>query len=51
MCAHPGCHCPAGSVERNGKRYCSEHCAQSPGPKGATDGCGCGHPSCGKPSA
>jgi len=49
-CAHPGCKCQEGTVQRTGKRFCSEACAnaastgsRSAGNKG---GCGCGHPGC-----
>jgi hypothetical protein len=49
-CAHPGCKCQEGTVQRSGKRFCSEACAnaastgsRSAGNKG---GCGCGHAGC-----
>ncbi len=41
-CAHEGCNCDVskGSVERDGKRYCSEECAQ--GKSCGHGGCACG---------
>ena len=47
MCEHSGCHCQKASVERNGKKYCSETCAevQTSGKHGGH--CPCGHLSCG----
>ncbi|PYQ39822.1 MAG: metallothionein [Acidobacteria bacterium] len=49
-CAHPGCKCPEGTVQRSGKSFCSEHCADASTAGGRTPsskgGCGCGHPAC-----
>lgn len=51
-CAHSGCKCRDASIEKNGKRYCSDHCARAgQGGGGQTagagkGGCGCGHPGC-----
>jgi len=48
-CAHSGCNCKVeqarGGVNRQGKVYCSEHCANASGT--STSGkCQCGHPEC-----
>jgi Prokaryotic metallothionein len=46
-CAHPSCSCLEQSVEHNGRRYCSHHCAKKDREKSAAgDGCGCGHTGC-----
>jgi hypothetical protein len=47
MCEHSGCHCQQVLIERNGKKFCSETCAQvqTTGKHGGH--CPCGHPSCG----
>jgi hypothetical protein len=46
-CEHAGCRCGEAALERGGKRYCSDHCAQerTDGTAGRK-GCGCGHPGC-----
>lgn len=43
-CQHPGCKCANATVDRGGKKYCSNACAD----KGAAAGgaCDCGHPGC-----
>ncbi|PYQ14892.1 MAG: metallothionein [Acidobacteria bacterium] len=46
VCGHPACRCGSDvGIERNGRRYCSEHCAQQEGddPHAA---CPCGHAGC-----
>ena len=49
-CQHPGCACSEASVERNGRQYCSEECAEqhSSGEKPASSGrsCECDHAGC-----
>ncbi|HSK29409.1 MAG TPA: metallothionein [Candidatus Limnocylindria bacterium] len=46
-CAHSGCNCilePGKGVSKDGKSYCTDHCAN-----GGTVGsgkCQCGHPGC-----
>jgi hypothetical protein len=42
-CAHPGCHCEP-TIERSGRRYCSEECFTAAS-NGETE-CTCGHASC-----
>jgi hypothetical protein len=45
-CNHNPCKCE-GTLDRGGKKYCSEACVKTA--TGGTAGkCGCGHPSCGK---
>jgi hypothetical protein len=46
-CAHNGCRCNDATIERDGKNYCSERCADATlqGPASAK-GCLCGHPDC-----
>jgi hypothetical protein len=49
-CTHGGCHCNDATVERDGKNYCSERCADaalggSSSPSAART-CPCGHPDC-----
>jgi hypothetical protein len=46
-CAHNGCHCNDATVERDGKNYCSERCADAALQGSASaKGCPCGHPDC-----
>jgi hypothetical protein len=51
-CQHPGCQCADASIERNGRQYCSEECAEQhsggPGEPTASSGrsCECGHAGC-----
>jgi hypothetical protein len=49
-CAHAGCRCHEGTVERGGKRFCSEACANASAAgsrsAGSHGGCGCGHADC-----
>lgn len=46
-CEHPGCHCSEANVEREGKKYCSEKCAESRNESSSSSSrCGCGHPDC-----
>ncbi len=44
-CSHTGCHCSDANVERDGKRFCSERCADAERQKKAGS-CACGHPDC-----
>lgn len=44
-CSHAGCRCDDAPIEENGKRYCSELCAES-AQKPAGGACPCGHPDC-----
>jgi hypothetical protein len=41
-CAHQGCDCE-GTLDRGGKKYCSDACASA---GSTTAGCGCGHAGC-----
>jgi hypothetical protein len=44
-CQHEGCRCNEARVEREGRKFCSETCADSAHDrKGAP--CPCGHPDC-----
>ena len=48
-CSHDGCHCADATVERDGKNYCSERCADAALQGAAAakgKGCPCGHPDC-----
>lgn len=45
-CAHAACSCrhdAAQMIHRNGRAYCSQHCADHTGEVGT---CGCGHDDC-----
>jgi hypothetical protein len=44
-CEHPGCHCRTQSIVREGRRYCSEECADM-GESAGRMPCNCGHPGC-----
>jgi hypothetical protein len=44
-CSHKGCHCGDATLERDGKNFCSERCADAELRK-SSDGCACGHPDC-----
>ena len=45
-CEHPNCRCNDATVELEGKKFCSEKCAESRGESDASAGCRCGHPDC-----
>ncbi|HYX19851.1 MAG TPA: metallothionein [Thermoanaerobaculia bacterium] len=48
-CSHSGCHCNDANVERDGRNYCSERCAEAErqGRQGQEGGaCPCGHADC-----
>jgi hypothetical protein len=47
-CSHSSCRCGDATVEREGKNYCSERCADSAlSSAGTSQGkCPCGHPDC-----
>jgi hypothetical protein len=46
VCGHPACRCASDeAIERNGRRYCSEYCAQQEGADPLAL-CPCGHPGC-----
>jgi len=44
-CSHNGCHCNDATVEREGKTFCSERCADAE-LQGTPGDCHCGHPDC-----
>jgi hypothetical protein len=47
-CEHAGCHCSEATVELEGKKYCSEKCAESGNESASRSSakCSCGHPDC-----
>ena len=45
-CEHKGCHCAEATVELEGKKFCSEKCAESGKESATSPKCGCGHPDC-----
>jgi hypothetical protein len=49
-CQHQGCQCTEAAVERNGRRYCSDHCAEQQARQRESEasgrGCECGHAEC-----
>jgi hypothetical protein len=45
-CQHTGCRCSDATVERDGKKYCSESCAVQDTSGRREQHCGCGHPAC-----
>ena len=45
-CEHEGCHCTDAVVEREGKNFCSERCADALLDSTPSAGCRCGHPDC-----
>jgi hypothetical protein len=45
-CEHEGCHCTDAVVEREGKKFCSEACADSLLESTSSADCPCGHPDC-----
>jgi hypothetical protein len=45
-CQHQGCRCDEANVERGGKRYCSERCAEIQTSGKHQPHCPCGHPDC-----
>ncbi len=48
-CERPGCSCDEPTIERQGKRFCSQACASHPeGGSLAAGMCGCGHHPCGE---
>ena len=46
-CQHRGCNCLETSVERGGKSFCSERCAEIETTGRHEARCPCGHPGCG----
>jgi hypothetical protein len=46
MCEHQGCHCREAGVERAGKKFCSETCADAQLTGRHSEHCPCGHPNC-----
>jgi hypothetical protein len=46
-CEHRGCQCEEALVDRGGKKYCSENCAERESSGRHVSRCDCGHPSCG----
>ena len=47
-CDHKGCHCSDATLEREGKKFCSENCAdaRNESASSASSACRCGHPDC-----
>lgn len=45
-CEHAGCHCSEATVELEGKKFCSEKCAESRNESVSPARCGCDHPDC-----
>jgi hypothetical protein len=45
-CQHEACQCADASVQREGRNYCSNHCAEAESPHGGEAGCACGHDAC-----
>ena len=43
-CAHGPCTCQHGTIEREGRMYCSDECARA-GTENPTE-CRCAHPDC-----
>ncbi len=46
VCGHPACRCASDAgLERNGRHYCSEYCAEQEGDNPLAP-CPCGHLGC-----
>lgn len=45
-CQHPACECTDATLDRNGRKFCSDRCAQDAESASAGRGCDCGHPDC-----
>jgi hypothetical protein len=45
-CSHSSCHCNDATLERDGKVFCGERCADAARQLTAPPGCPCGHPDC-----
>ncbi len=45
-CEHRGCECEETTVERGGKRFCSEMCAEMETTGRLGTNCPCGHADC-----
>jgi hypothetical protein len=45
-CQHIGCTCEDTPVEKNGRQYCSDHCADADSGGHHAPGCGCRHTGC-----
>jgi len=45
-CDHGDCRCAEIRVERAGKKFCSEHCAEKETLGRRETSCHCGHPDC-----
>jgi hypothetical protein len=45
-CQHPGCRCQEVPVERNGRKFCSEACADLETTGSQSPQCTCGHVDC-----
>ncbi|HEY6147374.1 MAG TPA: metallothionein [Thermoanaerobaculia bacterium] len=45
-CEHRGCHCQEEGVNRQGKHFCSEACADAQLNNRHEANCRCGHPDC-----
>jgi hypothetical protein len=46
QCQHRGCNCPETTVEKAGKKFCSDDCAERETTGRHASHCDCGHPSC-----
>jgi hypothetical protein len=42
-CQHAACHCREASIEKDGRRYCSDACANA---AALSSACPCGHQGC-----
>jgi len=45
-CHHAPCRCPETTVERDGKKYCSDACAAQDAAGKREEHCVCGHAAC-----
>jgi hypothetical protein len=47
-CEHRGCECEEGTIQLEGKEFCSDFCATAETQNRHESGCRCGHPECQK---
>ena len=45
-CEHRGCQCEEALVDRGGKKFCCENCAERESSGRHVSRCDCGHPPC-----
>jgi len=45
-CEHRGCRCTDAHIQRGGRRFCSERCAEQESAANPEPSCHCGHPDC-----